>query len=103
MSLEDMNIGDISKDFGSITNKSDTPITLMIKLPLTGIMLTIDIEPGETKQSPPNAFANVYERGKYSKDEIVEMQSSSIAGIPLGKNDRWEVRREGDRILLKKA
>lgn len=103
MGWEDMNIGDISEDFGSVTNRCDTAVILAIKLPLTGIMLTVEIEPGESKQSPPNAFANVYESGKYTDDELAEMQSSSIAGIPLGKNDRWEVRREGGRILMKKA
>jgi hypothetical protein len=103
MSTEEINFGDISRDFGSITNKTNAPITLMIKLPITGMLLTVDVGPGESKQTPFNAFANVYEAGKYTKEELVEMQSSSVAGMPLGKNEHWEVRREGGILLLKKA
>lgn len=103
MSSSEAYIGDISKAFGSITNNSDVAVTLVIKMPITDMILTVDIQPGETKQAPFNAFASVYRQGQYSKEKLVELHSSSVAGIPIGMREKWEVYQKGDKFLLKKV
>ena len=85
-------IDNTSPDDNWITNRSD--IAVMVACDEMFGSFTVNLRPGESKRITFNVSANAYPAGQYSYDNLK---------YKIGKREKWQVRREGDELIMVKV
>jgi hypothetical protein len=85
-------IDNTSPDDNWITNRSDIPVTVACDEMFGSF--TVNLRTGESKRITFDVRANAYPAGQYSYDNLK---------YKISKREKWEVRREGDELLMVKV